>query len=298
MELVKLHVGNLGSGVPRHRDAVAGSHRGIRCIAVHLPGTSAGQQHGPRPHPRHLAVAIEQPNPGNGSVLDHQVGGRGPLQQRDVGDGPRVAQQRPPDLRPGSIPVRVQNAIAAVRALARQHQLSRLAVEIRAPAQQFLDAQRPFLHQHPRRFAVHQAVAGVHRIVQMQRDVFLAAHRNGDSPLRIIGVRFVERFFRHHQHPGPLASLLAGVEHPGSVRSQANRGAQPRDPRAHNNEVRLLDCNHELSGYRIFEAGGTMQPCSARLFARRRGYASKSTSIGRISGISHASSSWCAGCAL
>ena len=164
-----------------------------------------------------------------------------------------MPQQRSPNLRPGRIPVRVQNPIAAVRALARQHQLSRLAIEVCAPAQQLLDAQRPFLHQHPRRLPIHQAVARIHRILQMQRNVFLAAHRDGDSPLRIVCVRFVQRFLRHHQHAG-------------AIRSQPDRGTQPRDARAHNHEVRFLDRSHKLSGYRIFSTRGTMQ----RPFARHR----------------------------
>ena len=57
-----------------------------------------------------------------------------------------MPQQRPPDLRPRGIAMRVENAIAAVRALARQHQLATFAVEVRAPAKQFLDPQRAFLH--------------------------------------------------------------------------------------------------------------------------------------------------------
>ncbi len=246
MELVELHVGNLGPGAPSHRNAVAGRDCRIRRIAVDLSRAATRQQHSARSHPRPLAVAIEQANTGNRSVLNQQVRGRRPLQQRDLLDGPRMAQERPSNFRPRCVAVRVENPIAAVRPLARQHQLPAFAVELRSPAQQLLDAQRPFLHQHPRRLAVYQAIARIHRIVQMQRDVFLAAHRNGDPALRIIGVRFVERFLRHHQHAG-------------AIRSQADRGTQPRDPRAHNNEVRFLDCSHQLSGYRIFEAAGTMQ---------------------------------------
>ena len=121
----------------------------------------------------------------------------------------------------------------------------------------------------------------------MQGDVFFAAHGNGDSALCIVGVRFVERFLGDHQHAGPPASLLAGVEHARAIRGQTDRGAQSGDARAHNNEVRFLHSSHKLSGYSIFPSRETMQ----RPSARRRGYASKSTSIGRISGISHASSS-------
>ena len=210
MELVELHVGNLGSGAPSHGDAVAGRNCRIRRIAVDLSRAATRQQHSARSHPRPLAVAIEQANTGNRSVLNQQVRGRRPLQQRDLLDGPRMAQERPANFRPRCVAVRVENAIAAVRALARQHQLATFAVEVRAPAQQLLDPQRPFLHQHPRRFAIHQAIASIHRVVQMQRNVFLAAHRNGDSTLCIVGVRFVERFLRHHQHPGPRRACSLG----------------------------------------------------------------------------------------
>ena len=143
-----------------------------------------------------------------------------------------MTQQSAADFRAGGVAVRMQDAIAAVRAFAGQHELPVFAVEVRTPAQQFLHALRAFLHQHARRFAIHQAIAGVDGVFQMQRDVFFAAHRDGDAALRVVGVRFAEGFLGHDQDAG-------------SVRSQANRGAQAGDACADDDEVGLLFLNHE-----------------------------------------------------
>ena len=61
--------------------------------------------------------------------------------------------------------MRVQNAIAAVRAFARESELVAFAIELRAPFDQLLDGGGAFLHQSAYRGAVAQAVAGVERVL-------------------------------------------------------------------------------------------------------------------------------------
>jgi hypothetical protein len=57
--------------------------------------------------------------------------------------------------------MRVQDAVAAVRALARERQLVALPVECGAPLDQFLNRRRTLFHQSPHGKPVAQAVAGI-----------------------------------------------------------------------------------------------------------------------------------------
>ena len=146
--------------------------------------------------------------------------------------------------------MRVQDAVAAVRAFARQHQLARcFAIEVRAPAQQFFDAQRTLFHQHPRGLAIHQPIAGVDRVFQMQRDVLIAAHGDGDAALRVVGVRFAQRLLGDHQDP-------AG---PG----QPNSGAKSGNARADDEKIgygRNTNCISPMSRGYHSPASGFIMP--------------------------------------
>ena len=149
-----------------------------------------------------------------------------------------MAQQGLANLGAGGVAMRVQNAITAVRAFAGQHQLAVFAIEIGAPAQQLVDALRTLFHQHARGFAMHEAVARVHGVVEVQGHIFVAAHGNGDAALRVMRVRFAQRF-------------LGDDQDARSIRCQSDGRAQAGNARAHDHEIRFPHTCHKLSGYSI-----------------------------------------------
>ncbi len=134
------------------------------------------------------------------------------------------------DFASGGIAVGVQHAVAAVRALAGEGELGALLIELRAPLDQFLDAQRAFLDEDARRVAVAEAVAGNQRVLQVQADLVLVAERDSDAALGVLRVRFAEFELGQTEH-APIGRQLNGSPHAG-------------DAGAHDNEIRFL---HESS---------------------------------------------------
>ena len=94
----------------------------------------------------------------------------------------------------------VQDAVTAVRRFTRKRQLGSVAVKLRSPVDQFLDALRPFFHQDVRCVNIHQPVTGFDRILQMQANLIFIAQCDGDSSLRILRGRFSQFLFGQHQH--------------------------------------------------------------------------------------------------
>ena len=62
--------------------------------------------------------------------------------------------KRARDLAAGGIAVRVQDAIAAVRAFEREQQFGAFAIELDAPLDQFLNRGRAFLHENANGVAI------------------------------------------------------------------------------------------------------------------------------------------------
>ena len=94
----------------------------------------------------------------------------------------------------------MQHAAAAVGALAGEGQAGALAVEFRAPRDQLLDGRRPFFHQRVHRGAVAQTVAGVERVLLVQRDFVVVAERHGDAALGVFRAGFAKAFLGDHQN--------------------------------------------------------------------------------------------------
>ena len=81
--------------------------------------------------------------------------------------------------------MRVQDAVAAVRALARECQLVALAVERGAPLDQFLNRRRTLFHQRAHGDRVAQTIAGIQRVLFVQFDLVVVAERDRDATLRV-----------------------------------------------------------------------------------------------------------------
>ena len=82
--------------------------------------------------------------------------------------------------------MRVQNAAAAVCALAREHELRTFTVELRAPVDQFVNGPAGASSTSFRTAAgIAQSITCDERIVLMQLDIVLITQRGGDTALRV-----------------------------------------------------------------------------------------------------------------
>ena len=216
MELIELHIRQFRARGMRRRNAVACRHRRIGCIAVDLARTAAREKNGARLHRLDRAALIQQPR-SHDPAIRHQIGKQRPGQKHDARRCRRPRQQRAANLAAGRIAVCVQDAVAAVRAFACQHQLARMlafcvAVKARIPAQQLIHACRSFFHQDARRQRIHQPIAGSQRVLQMQSNVLRTANRHRDPALRILRVRFAQRLFSDNKHPSRIRQRDGGAK--------------------------------------------------------------------------------------
>ena len=84
MELIKLHIGQLGPSLGCQRNAVACRYRRIGRLAIHLPRAARGHQHRARGHRALLAIAPQQPGAAHAPVRRAKLGHRGPLGKLDA----------------------------------------------------------------------------------------------------------------------------------------------------------------------------------------------------------------------
>ena len=114
--------------------------------------------------------------------------------------------------------MRVQDAVAAVRALAGERQLAARAVERGAPLDQFLNRRRTLFHQRAHGDAVAETVAGKQGVLFVQFDLIIIAERDGDAALRVFGGGFPEAVLGDHQHRTRLGEFNGGAQpgHSGS----------------------------------------------------------------------------------
>src|SRR5437660_7222250 len=121
--------------------------------------------------------------------------------------------------------MRVQNTVTAVRSFAREGQLCSLAVKLRSPFDQLLDAIRAFLHQNVGRIRIYNTVAGIDRVLQVKADFIFITESDRDSSLRVLRVGFSKLLLGQHQDLPSLRKL--------------NGGAQSGNTCAHDDEVHL-----------------------------------------------------------
>src|SRR5918996_6087357 len=98
-----------------------------------------------------------------------------------------------------------------------------IAIEARAPLGELACVARTFFAQHTNGAFVAQSVAGGHRILSVQLGRIVLADRSSDAALRVLGITFARVGFRDDDD-------VAG-------RRELDRGAEPRDSAAHDDEV-------------------------------------------------------------
>ncbi len=144
----------------------------------------------------------------------------------DAVDLARVGSEGAADLGAGGVAVGVQDAGEGVGAFAGFEEPAVARVEGCAPGDEFGHAQGAFLHEDFGGAPVDEAVAGVDGVFEVEGDVGLALGGDGDAALRVVGVRFAQRFFGHDED--------------FAVLRQFDGGAEACDASAHHQEINIL----------------------------------------------------------
>ena len=111
----------------------------------------------------------------------------------------------------GGVAVRVQDPVAAVRALAGECQPAAFVIELRAPIDELLDSGRPLFHQSVDGGPVAQSVAGVKGVLLVQLHLVVIPERYGDATLRVLGGRLAEALLGDHQHLARFGQFDGGT---------------------------------------------------------------------------------------
>jgi 3-dehydroquinate synthase len=223
MKLDELEIRDARAGVIGERDAVAGGDRRIRGFAKHAAGAAGGEQRRPRVDLATDILGIEIRHADHTSVVDEHFGDERVIDDRDVRERADAVPQRASDFAAGCIAC-VQHAANGVRGLTPERgPAARIEIESRAPVDELAHVARTFLDEDAHRRFVAQAVAGARRVGCVQRRRVVVSNRGGNAALRVSGVA--------------LGRIGLGENEHASGGSEANRGAQPRNSAADDDEV-------------------------------------------------------------
>lgn len=112
VELVELHVGNGGTGVVGHGDAVSGGDSRIGGVRVDLSGASAGDEGSASVDGEDASFAVEESGSDDAAVFKEEIDAGGPLHEANAGERADVAEERDGDLLAGGVAVGVEDARA------------------------------------------------------------------------------------------------------------------------------------------------------------------------------------------
>ena len=237
MELEELHVGQFGAGLRGQGDAVAGGYGGIGGVGVDLACAAGGDEEGAGGDA--MAVRAGGFGAGGGKVGsddaaagDDQVGDHGPLGKADALLGAGKGDEGTADLGAGGVAVGVEDAGQRVSAFAGAEQAASFRIKARAPLDEFGHAERAFGDERFGGGAVDEAVAGIDGVFEMEGDVLVAFHGDGDSALGVVGIGLAER--------------LLGDDQDIAVAGQFDGGAQAGNACAHDQKINLLGRWHLL----------------------------------------------------
>lgn len=86
----------------------------------------------------------------------------------------------------GGITVSMQDAVAAVCAFAGECKLGSIAVELRSPLDQFLDASGTFFDEHANSIYVAESISSDQRVLQVKTDFVFVAEGGSNAALRVV----------------------------------------------------------------------------------------------------------------
>ena len=157
-------------------------------------------------------VVVEDYRAGHPRLLPPGSPCRGEAAELHVRERRGFAVERACDLLSGGIAMRVQNAVAAVGGFARQRQLARMPIELRAPADQLPDDFRPLLDQRPHGVQVAESIARDERVLLVEFDVIVFPERDRDTALGVLRRRFLEGVLGDHQNTTRFGKLDGGTQ--------------------------------------------------------------------------------------
>jgi hypothetical protein len=114
--------------------------------------------------------------------------------------GVSTGQESAADFAAGRVAVRVEDARAAVRGLAREGQLRAGAIKFRAPFDQLRNVLRALFYQERYGFRAAQAVAGRDGVLLVKSNFVFVAEGHRDAALRIGGGGFAQVGFCQDQN--------------------------------------------------------------------------------------------------
>ncbi len=175
MKLNELDIADLRARAPRHRDAIAGRDIGIRRFLEDSAQSAGREQYRACVHIAQRAAFLVKHHRARGASSLSADPDRRSRSQIEFAEATRLLIECACNLPPGGIAMRVQNAVAAVRAFARERKPLPFAIELRAPVDQLLNRGRAFFHQRADSLAVAESIARIERVLLMQRHLVVVA---------------------------------------------------------------------------------------------------------------------------
>ena len=137
--------------------------------------------------------------------------------------------------------MRMQYSRAAMRSLAGEGQLHAVAIELCAPIEQFLNTIRTLFHQDLRGALIHDAVARVDGVLQVEANFIFVAEDDRNPALRVLGRRFSE--------------VALGEDEDASSVGEGNGGAQAGYTGSDDDEISFVGMfSHEIALLRWYHA--------------------------------------------
>src|SRR6185369_621355 len=96
--------------------------------------------------------------------------------------------------------MRMQDAVAAVSAFAREREFGPITIELRSPRYQLFDPLRAFFNEDAGSLLIDEPVPRHQRVLQVKADLVFVAERGGDATLRILRCRFLDFQFGKDEH--------------------------------------------------------------------------------------------------
>src|SRR5215210_8220973 len=150
MKLEKLDVPQLGTNFMGEGPAIGRGYPGVGCNGIELPHTTGRQDHGWRLEHLPSIPPAQQGHPDDPSLLRHQAGDLGVLQELDLWVFPNYLGQAADKGRPGAVSTGMNDSGTGMGGFQSQPQLAvRPAVELGAQGQQLVNSVWAFVCQDP-----------------------------------------------------------------------------------------------------------------------------------------------------
>jgi 3-dehydroquinate synthase len=232
MELDELDISDLRAGAPRASNSIASCDIRVRCVVKDTAQTARRKQDRTRFSDDHrLRTLIECADACDLAVVFQEVGDRREAFQRNVRLLLGTVSKRAYDLAASRVALRVQHAMAAMSALAREQQLAAFSIECSSPGDQLLDCSGTLLDKRAHGLNIAQPIAGEQRVLLMQLDFVVIAERDSDATLRILRRRLEQAVFCDDKNP--------------AMRGQLNCRTKPCYTGSHHDEISAETLNWE-----------------------------------------------------